>query len=141
MIGFQNEWRGVGRLTADVELRKTPSDISVCNFSIAVDRPGTNRENKITDFFECVAWRQTAEMINKHFKKGDPMAIIGSLQTDKFTDKDGNNRSKVEICVDQIFFLPRQKVQEQQGQTDESAVSTEETAPAMNPLETDELPF
>lgn len=136
MTGFQNEWRGVGRLTADVELRQTTSGITVCNFTVAVDRPGTNKDNKITDFFDCTAWRQTAETICRYFKQGDPLGIIGSLQNDRYTDKDGNNRTKTEISVDQIFFLPRRK-QREQG---------EETAPATDakgfiPTETDELPF
>ena len=136
MIGFNNEWRGVGRLTADVELRQTTSGIAVCNFTVAVDRPGTNKDNKITDFFDCTAWRQTAETICKYFKKGDPFGIIGSLQNDRYTDKDGNNRTKTEISVDQIFFLPRQKPREQ----------NEETAPTTDTngfvlTETDELPF
>ena len=136
MIGFQNEWRGVGRLTADVDLRQTTSGIAVCNFTVAVDRTGTNKDNKITDFFDCTAWRQTAETICRYFKQGDPLGIIGSLQNDRYTDKDGNNRTKTEISVDQIFFLPRRKPREQ----------GEETAPAADangfiPTETDELPF
>ena len=138
MIGFQNEWRGVGRLTADVELRQTTSGIAVCNFTVAVDRPGTNKDNKITDFFDCTAWRQTAETICKYFKQGDPLGIIGSLQNDRYTDKDGNNRTKTEISVDQIFFLPRRKPREQGEQETQETTASEGGFTA---VETDELPF
>lgn len=138
MIGFQNEWRGVGRLTADVDLRQTTSGIAVCNFTVAVDRPGTNKDNKITDFFDCTAWRQTAETICKYFKQGDPLGIIGSLQNDRYTDKDGNNRTKTEISVDQIFFLPRRKQREQGEQETQGTTASEGGFTA---VETDELPF
>lgn len=138
MIGFQNEWRGVGRLTADVELRQTTSGIAVCNFTVAVDRPGTNKDNKITDFFDCTAWRQTAETICKYFKQGDPFGIIGSLQNDRYTDKDGNNRTKTEISVDQIFFLPRRK---QREQGEQEAQGTTASEGGFTAVETDELPF
>ena len=95
----------MGRLTADVELKTTNSGISVCSFSVAVDRnyskQGTERQ---TDFINCVAWRQSAEFISKYFHKGSMIAINGSIQTRNYTDKNGNNRTAVEIVVDQANF-------------------------------------
>ena len=141
MTGLRNEWHGIGRLTKDVELRKTASDISVCNFSIAVDRPGTNKDNKITDFFDCTAWRQTAETICKYFRQGDPIGVVGCLQNDKYTDNNGNLRTKVEISVDSIEFLPRPKQRELNEQQEQPSQEQDAADPGFTAVETDELPF
>ena len=134
MLALRNFVGLIGRMGSDVELSKTKSDISVCNFSIAVQRPGANKEDK-PDFFECVAWRGTAENICKYFHKGDGIGIIGSLQTDTFQDKEGNNRKKVQIQVDSFEFLPGKK----QGSQAEPEQNT--PIPEPMPVQTDELPF
>ncbi len=99
----------VGRLTDHPELKKTSSDISVTRFSIAVDRPGKSGEEKQTDFINLVAWRQTAEFITKYFTKGQRIGIEGSLRMNKFTDKDGNNRTTYEVVVDNAHFVESKK--------------------------------
>lgn len=97
----------IGRLTALPELKKSTSGISVTSFCIAIDRRIQQKEGeKITDFINCVAWRNTAEFISKHFKKGDPIAIQGEIQTRKYKDKSGNNRVAVEVSVDYARFVP-----------------------------------
>ena len=121
MTALRNYTGLIGRLTKDPELRKTNSDIPVLNFSIAVDRPGTNKDNKITDFFDCVAWRGTAENISKFFHQGDPIGLTGSLQNDKYTDNNGNERKKTVVMVDTFEFLPRQKGGEQQTEAAQDA--------------------
>lgn len=125
MVSLRNNWNGIGRITKDLELSKTKSDIPVLNFSIAVDRPGTNKDNRITDFFDCVAWRGSAENIAKYFKKGDPIGIHGNLQTDEYEDKDGNKRKKVEICVDSFEFMPTRKAQSEQTVPEQTAQASE----------------
>lgn len=138
MVSLRNNGNLIGRLVKDPEMRKTASDIPVCNFSIAVDRPGTNKDNRQTDFFDCVAWRQTAESICKYFHQGDPIGIHYSLQTDSYTDNNGNKRKKIEVCVDSFEFMPRAKQTEvQNGEQVQSAPGMNE----LNPVETDELPF
>lgn len=93
----------MGRLTADPELRKTPNDLSVCSFTIAVDKY-TNGERK-ADFINIVAWRQTAELIVKYFKKGSQIALIGEIQTRTYKDKDtGKNRTAFEVIANKVFF-------------------------------------
>lgn len=93
----------LGRLTADAEVRQTPNGISVCQFSIAVDRY-SNGERK-ADFINCVAWRQNAENIARFFKKGSMIAINGSIQTRQYQDKDtGKNRTAFEVLVDRFYF-------------------------------------
>lgn len=98
-----------GRLTADPELKTTQSGISVTNFSIAVDRKVKSSDEKHTDFINIVAWRQTAEFITKYFSKGSMIGIEGSIQTRKYQDKDGNNRTAFEIVTNNVQFIESKK--------------------------------
>jgi single-strand DNA-binding protein len=98
-----------GRLTADPELKTTPNGISVCTFGIAVDRAYKKGEEKQTDFLNVVAWRQTSEFVSKWFTKGNLIGIEGSIQTRKFTDKNGNNRTAFEIVANNVHFVESKK--------------------------------
>lgn len=91
-----------GRLTADIELKTTQSGISVCSFSLAVNRRGKDAG---TDFIECQAWRERAEFLSRYFKKGSSLCIVGTLQKSEWTDKDGNKRYKTEVIVDEAMFV------------------------------------
>ena len=95
----------MGRLAADPELRYTPNNVPVVAFTLAVGRTyvkqGTDRQ---TDWIDVVAWRQTAEFVSKYFKKGQQMAVEGTLQTRMYEDKNGNKRKAVEIVADNVFF-------------------------------------
>ncbi len=95
-----------GRLTADPELKTTQSGISVTSFSIAVSRRFTRAgEEQQTDFINIVAWRQSAEFIAKYFKKGNMIGIRGNIQTRRYVDKNGNNRTAFEVVVDDVQFV------------------------------------
>lgn len=94
-----------GRLTADPELKTTANGISVTSFSIAVARRYRAGEEAQTDFINVVAWRQTAEFISKYFKKGNMIGIEGSIQTRRYTDKNGNNRTAFEVVVNNAQFV------------------------------------
>ena len=94
-----------GRLTADPELITTQSGISVTSFSIAVDRRYRSGEDRQTDFINIVAWRQTAEFVTKYFKKGSLIGIEGSIQTRKYQDKAGNNRTVFEVVANNVQFV------------------------------------
>ena len=94
-----------GRLTADPELKTTQSGLSVTSFSIAVDRRFRSGEERQTDFINIVAWRQQAEFVAKKKKKGNLIGIQGSIQTRKYTDKNGNNRTAFEVVADNIQFV------------------------------------
>jgi single-strand DNA-binding protein len=96
-----------GRLVANPEIKTTPSGKSVCSFTIAVDRG--YGDNKETDFITCVAWEKTAEFISKYFNKGSEIGIEGSIQTRKWTDKNGNNRTAFEIRVSNTQFIGGKK--------------------------------
>ncbi len=107
-----------GRLTADPELKTTQSGISVTSFSVAVNRPYRTGEEQQTDFINVVAWRKTAEFIAKYFKKGNMIGIEGSIQTRKYTDKNGNNRTAFEVVVNnaQIVESKRDSAASQGGE-------------------------
>lgn len=90
-----------GRLTADVELKQTQSGVPVCSFTIAVQRPNVKNT---TDFIDCVAWRHNAEFVSQYFKKGQMIALTGSLTTRKFEDKNGNKRTAYEVVCDRCEF-------------------------------------
>ena len=92
-----------GRLTSDPELKYTPSNVAVTNFSLAVDRAFSGKE-KVTDFISIVAWRSTAEFVSRYFQKGQLVAVQGSLQVREYTDKDGNRRRVYEVLADQVHF-------------------------------------
>lgn len=95
----------MGRLTFEPEIRVTTSGVSVLRFQIACDRAYQKAgEERKTDFIDCVAWRQTAEFIGKYFHKGSMIAIEGTIQTDNYTDKNGNNRKQVEVIANNVSF-------------------------------------
>ena len=98
-----------GRICQPVELKTTPNGISVCTFSIAVDRAYKKGEEKQTDFLNVVCWRSTAEFVSKYFSKGNLIGIEGSIQTRKYTDKDGNNRTAFEIVANNVHFIESKK--------------------------------
>jgi single-strand DNA-binding protein len=94
-----------GRLTADPELRHTNSDIPVTSFTLAVDRSyvksGTERQ---ADFIDIVCWRSSAEFASRYFKKGQLIAVEGSLQARSYTDSQGVKRKAVEVVANNLHF-------------------------------------
>lgn len=126
----------MGRLTADPELRQTGSGNSVTSFTVAVDRQYA-KEEKQADFINVVAWRKTAEFVKQYFKKGQMIAVEGRIQTRKYEDKDGNNRTAFEVVADNISFCGDNKPQRSE------AANKPAPAPAADdPLEGEnDLPF
>ncbi len=95
----------MGRLTADPELRTTSNNLSVLSFSVAVDRSyQAQGQERQADFINCVAWRQNADFISKYFRKGQMIAIEGSIQTRSYEDKNGNKRTAFEVIVNRASF-------------------------------------
>ena len=107
-----------GRLTRDPELKSTSSGISVTQFTLAVNRQYTNQDgSRSTDFISCVAWRKTAETINKFFKKGSLIGIDGRLQSRSYDDKNGYKVYVTEVVVDNFSFLTSKNDKQQGAQT------------------------
>ena len=95
----------MGRLVADPELRTTPAGHSVCSFRIACDRSYAQQgQERQADFIDIVAWRQQADFVSKYFQKGSMIAVEGRLQTRNYQDKNGNNRTAVEVVANNISF-------------------------------------
>jgi single-strand DNA-binding protein len=98
----------MGRMTADPELKTTPSGVSVTNFTLAVDRRSKGEE-KLTDFIPCQAWRQTAEFVSKYFKKGNQIAVVGSIQVRNRVDQNGQKKYATDVVVDDASFCESKK--------------------------------
>ena len=98
----------MGRLTADPELKTTQNGISYCRFTVAVNRYSKDGEDT-ANFISCVAWRSTAEFICKYFLKGNKIALIGSIQTGSYTDKDGRTVYTTDVLVDKAEFCESKK--------------------------------
>lgn len=95
-----------GRLTTDPELKHTPNGVPVTSFSIAVQRGyKSGEEEQQADFVNIVAWRQRAEFVSKYFKKGSLIGIEGALQSRRFQDKNGNNRTALEVVANNVQFV------------------------------------
>jgi single-strand DNA-binding protein len=91
-----------GRLTRDPELRTTQSGTSVCSFTVAWSEKYKETETQL--FMDCSAWRGTGEMVSKYFTKGKEILVEGKLRTDKWKDKDGNDRTSIKMTVERVHF-------------------------------------
>ena len=97
----------IGNMTADPELKQTAGGISVCSFSIAVNRrfAKADQGQQNVDFINIVSWRQQAEFVSRYFKKGNPILVCGQLQTRSWTDNQGQKRYATEVQADEISFV------------------------------------
>lgn len=106
----------MGRLTRDPELRYTQSGVPVASFTVAVERDYTTQgQQRETDFIDCVAWRQGGEFVSKYFVKGQMIVVDGRLQSRKWQDREGNNRTSWEINADHTYFGEPKRDGGQQG--------------------------
>ena len=142
-----------GRITADPELKQTPSGVSLVTFSLAVNRrfgsrDGQNQQPE-ADFFRITAWRNTAEFIAKYFRKGSAICICGSIQNRSWTDQNGQKRYVTDIIAEEANFVESRNSQDSQsgyGAPDAysaPAYSTaQNNAPKFEEIKTDDdLPF
>ncbi len=97
----------IGNLTADPELKQTTSGISVCSFTVAVNRRYSKAEQgqQTVDFINVVSWRQNAEFVCRYFKKGNPILVCGQLQTRTWNDPQGQKRYATEVVADEVTFV------------------------------------
>lgn len=105
----------MGRLTRDPELRYTPNgNIPVVTFTVAIDRrySGSNNGERQTDFINVVAWRKQAEFVSQWFNKGSMIIVTGSIQSRNWQDKNGNNRTSVEVVADDVQFGETKRARE-----------------------------
>jgi single-strand DNA-binding protein len=122
-----------GRLTRNPELRRTGNGVAVTNFTVACERDFNEGGEKVTDFIECVAWRNTAEFASKYFSKGKQAVVKGRLQIRAYTDKDGNKRTAAEIVVESLYFCGDKSNAPAHESGAESPVAAESPADYSNP--------
>lgn len=100
----------IGNLTRDPEIGETPSGTAYAKFTIAVSRQFAGADgNKEVDFINCIIWKGGAELVNRYLAKGSRVGVTGTIQTRRYTDKDGNNRTTFEIVVNSIEFLSQRQ--------------------------------
>ena len=128
----------VGNLTRDPELTETTSGIPVCRFAIAVSRDYANSEgNRETDFFNITVWRGRAEVCGKYLKKGNKVAIVGSIQTRSYEDKDGIKRTVTDIVANEVEFLTPKGT----GSDLEEDAPVRRERPQLEAIDDNQLPF
>lgn len=138
-----------GRLTADPELKTTPSGVTVTSFTVAVNRRfgGKNGEESQADFFTVTAWRATAEFITRYFRKASSICIVGSLRNRSWTDRDGQKRFATEIVADEAYFVDVRDESPVNVNTSDAQPAyipeqyTQGAAPVLEESDDEELPF
>ena len=125
----------VGRLTKDPEVKLTSNQTQFCNFTIAVDRRFKDANGqRQADFINCVAWRQTAVFIQKYFRKGNRIGLVGSIQTRSYDDQSGQKKFITEVVVDEAEFVESSGVASGETYRQEPVAPTQSfSAPAPAP--------
>ena len=132
-----------GRLTADPELKTTPSGVSVCQFNLAVNRKYSKEgEDQTADFITCVAWRATAEFISRYFFKGSSLCIVGNIQTRSWTDPQTNQkRYTTEVIVDEAMFVDSKSESASYGDSSQGYMPDAYANGAADYSDDDDVPF
>lgn len=131
----------IGRLTRDPELRHTNNNIPVCSFSLAVNRPYSNNQDKDVDFINCTAWRKQAENISRYVSKGSLVAVEGRIQTGEYMDEKINaKRYTTEIVCDSVTFLESKSQREDNNPNQNYKQEEKIDTGNFNDIE-DDLPF
>ncbi len=131
----------IGNLTRDPELSTTPSGVAVCRFSIAVSRDYAGADgSRETDFFNVTVWRGRGENCGKYLKKGNKVAVVGSLQNRSYEDKDGVKRNVTDIVASDVEFLTPKSAQNSDD-TEVGTVSVKRERPPLEAIDDNQLPF
>ena len=127
----------MGRLARDPELRRTQNGTPVASFRLAVDRDFKDKATgeRSTDWIDVVAWRSTAEFICKYFRKGQMIAIHGSIQTGTYKDKEGNTRKTFEVLADTTHFADSKKKDDEQKETKKEKTIPKKVSNDTEPME------
>lgn len=137
----------IGNLTRDPELTQTPNGISVCRFSVACQRRFANSDGeRDADFLNCVAWRGLADNIAKYVKKGQKVAVSGSIQTRNYEAQDGTKRYVTEVVADDVEFLGTKRDSDDgepstKSKFDDDEPKAKAKIATFEPIDDDDLPF
>ena len=133
----------MGNLTRDPELKQTPSNQSVAQIGLAINRKFKGRDGEMKDetaFVDCEAWGKTAETMSKYLSKGRPVFVEGRLKLDQWKDQQGNNRSKLKVVVENFQFIDSRGNQTEQATNVVATTSQQDQAATMAPPD-DDIPF
>lgn len=137
----------IGNLTRDPEMRTTGSGISVCTFTLAVNRRFTNSDGvREADFINIVTWRQTAELCARYLTKGRKCAVIGSIQSRSYDAQDGTKRYVTEVVADEVEFIgtsggAQERHADAPPPPSEPSGYSGQSAAGFSEIDDDELPF
>lgn len=136
----------IGNLTKDPELRTTQAGVSVCSFTIAVNRKKTqNNQNPEADFFNITAWRERGELCAKYLKKGSKACVVGPVSLHTYSRNDGSTGASLEVTADEVEFLSsrndNQSATRQEETKQEEPKKDAQTGFQKVDMDTDELPF
>lgn len=121
-----NQIQIMGRVTQAPEMKQTASGVSMCRFSVAVDRDFKGRDgSRETDFFDCVAWRNTAEFVSNYIGKGRMVVVAGAMQSRKWTDRNGNNRISWEVQANEVYFGDSKRESGQAAESEQKFVEAD----------------
>lgn len=129
----------IGNLTHDPEVRTTQNGVSVCSFTIAVNRRFVGQDGqKVTDYFRVTTWRQTADACGRYLSKGRKVAVLGELQARLYDGRDGEKRMSLDVQADEVEFLtPKSDAQ----QTDPKPETEAKADDGFEDLSESDLPF
>ena len=128
----------IGNLTADPDYSVTSNGTPMCRFTVAVNRRfSSQNEERTADFFRVVTFRKTAENCSSFLAKGRKVGVVGSLQINDYTDKEGNRRQSVDVTADEVEFLSPRGDESNAG----SAPSPRRGGATLEPVSDDTLPF
>lgn len=123
----------IGNVATDPAMQSTPSGVTVCTFSVAVDRKYKDSNgDKVTDFFRVQAWRQLGEVCNRHVKKGMKVGAIGELKARTYEAKDGTTRISLDVTADEVDFM---------SYVDDKPKAKPADADSFTDISSDDLPF
>ena len=130
-----------GRIANDLEIRSTTTGKSICEFRIATNRPVTKDGERVADFINCRVWNKSAENLVKYQTKGNLIAIIGRMQVDTYTDKEGKKQYKSYVLVEDLEYLERKKEDNQEVENEYKDISATTEVQEQFDYTDEELPF
>lgn len=129
-----------GNIVKDPEYQKTASGVSVCKFTVAVNRKFKNEKGETeSDFINCVAWRNTAEFISKYTHKGNRVGVFGSIQTRSYETQDGSKRFVTEVIAEDVELYTPKAENDNKPKTE--AQNKQQVMQTFEPIDDDNLPF
>lgn len=131
----------MGRLTGEPEVKEMATGRNYCRFSIACDRDFSGGDEKITDFFDVIAFGKSCDFITKYFHKGNLIALTGRMEMRKYTDKEGVKRTAYTIMTDHAYFCEGKSARTESAAAESGDAPKPVEAAAQLEIEGEELPF